>query len=68
MLVLSPKQQQSVIVGASVNDQYMCKVTVLEITSGKVRLGFEVDRSVPVHRLELWTRHAARSRRKEKVS
>jgi len=31
-------------------------VTVLEIRGGKVRLGFEVDADVPVHRLEVWDR------------
>ncbi len=56
MLVLSRKSQQSVIVGSPVNDQQWCKVTVLEINGSKVRLGFEVQRSVPVHRLELWER------------
>ena len=32
------------------------KVTVLGITGGRVRLGFEVDPSVPVHRGEIWER------------
>jgi sRNA-binding carbon storage regulator CsrA len=32
------------------------KVTVLEINGGKVRLGFDVDRDIPVHRLEVWER------------
>ena len=32
------------------------KVTVLEITGGRVRLGFEVDADVPVHRSEVWER------------
>jgi carbon storage regulator CsrA len=32
------------------------KVTVLEIRDGKVRLGFEGDKEIPVHRLEVWER------------
>ena len=32
----------------------LLKVTVLELKGGKVRLGFEVDSSVPVHRWEVW--------------
>ena len=34
----------------------MLKVTVLEIKNGSVRLGFEADASVPVHRSEVWER------------
>jgi carbon storage regulator CsrA len=30
------------------------KVTVLEIKGSKVRLGFEADADVPVHRSEVW--------------
>jgi carbon storage regulator CsrA len=30
------------------------KVTVLDIKGGKVRLGFEADPDIPVHRLEVW--------------
>jgi sRNA-binding carbon storage regulator CsrA len=29
---------------------------VLEITGGQVKLGFEADRSVPIHRWEVWAR------------
>jgi carbon storage regulator CsrA len=34
----------------------MIKVTVLEIVGGQVKLGFEADRSVPIHRWEVWER------------
>jgi carbon storage regulator len=61
MLVLSRKIQESVVVGGSDGFERLLKVTVLEITFGKVRLGFEVDKEVPVHRSEVWERiHAAR--------
>jgi carbon storage regulator CsrA len=56
MLVLSRKIQESVVVGGSDGSEQMLKVTVLEIASGKVRLGFEVDKTVPVHRWEVWER------------
>jgi len=56
MLVLSRKPRESVVVGAGDGAQCLCKVTVLEIKGGRVRLGFDMDRHVPVHRLELWER------------
>ena len=56
MLVLSRKNKEAVMVGGSDGFERMLKVTVLEIGSGKVRLGFEVDNSVPVHRWEVWER------------
>jgi carbon storage regulator CsrA len=50
-----------VIVGGSAGFERLLKVTVLEIEGGKVRLGFEVDADVPVHRSEVWERiHADR--------
>lgn len=56
MLVLSRKTQEAVIVGGSGGFEALLKVTVLEIKGGKVRLGFEVDQEVPVHRWEVWER------------
>jgi carbon storage regulator CsrA len=56
MLVLTRKTQEAVVVGGSVGFEHMLKVTVLEITGGKVKLGFDVDADVPVHRLEVWER------------
>jgi carbon storage regulator len=56
MLVLSRKIQESVVVGGTVGFERMLKVTVLEINGLKVRLGFEVDKEVPVHRAEVWER------------
>jgi len=56
MLVLSRKKKEAVVVGGSGGFERMLKVTVLEINAGTVRLGFEVDRDVPVHRLEVWER------------
>ena len=56
MLVLSRKTQESVVVGGCDGFEPMLTVTVLEIEGGKVRLGFEVDKDVPVHRWEVWQR------------
>jgi len=56
MLVLSRKNHESVVVGGSDNFHRMLKVTVLDIAAGRVRLGFEVDSQVPVHRFEVWER------------
>jgi carbon storage regulator CsrA len=54
MLVLSRKTQESVVVGGADRFERMLKVTVLDIRGGRVKLGFEVDADVPVHRLEVW--------------
>jgi len=56
MLVLSRKSRESVVVGGADGFQRLLKVTVLGIGGGKVKLGFEVDASVPVHRAEVWER------------
>ncbi len=56
MLVLSRKSMESVVVGGTGRFERLLKVTVLEIKSGSVRLGFEADASVPVHRSEVWER------------
>jgi carbon storage regulator CsrA len=56
MLVLTRKTREAVVVGGAGGFERILKVTVLEINGGKVRLGFEVDATVPVHRLEVWER------------
>jgi carbon storage regulator CsrA len=56
MLVLSRKSQESVVVGGTDGFEHQLKVTVLEISRGKVRLGFEVDKGVRVFRWEVWER------------
>lgn len=62
MLVLSRKSQESVVIGGAGRFERLLKVTVLEIRAGKVRLGFEVDAEVPVHRWEVWQRIGASGR------
>ena len=56
MLVLARKSMESVVVGGSGRFEQLLKVTVLEIKNGSVRLGFEADASIPVHRAEVWER------------
>ena len=56
MLVLSRKNRESVVVGGADGFQRLLKVTVLDIRGANVRLGFEVDASVPIHRSEVWER------------
>ena len=56
MLILSRKNRESVVVGYADSGEPMLKVTVLDITGGKVRLGFEGDSTVPIHRTEVWER------------
>jgi carbon storage regulator CsrA len=56
MLVFSRKNMESVVVGESGRHERMLKVTVLGIKNGTVKLGFEADASVPVHRSEVWER------------
>jgi carbon storage regulator CsrA len=59
MLVLSRKNREMVVVGGGGSFPGLLKITVLEVASGKVKLGFEVDADVPVHRLEIWERMCA---------
>jgi len=56
MLVLTRKMRESIAVGHSDCGEPMLTVTVLDIRGGKVRLGFEGDPAVSVHRWELWER------------
>jgi carbon storage regulator len=56
MLVLSRKNQESVVIGGSDGFRRLLKVTVVDIRGSHVRLGFEVDADIPVHRAEVWER------------
>ncbi len=54
MLVLTRKSQEAVVVGSGELCERMLKVTVLEITGGRVKLGFEAGTDILVHRWEIW--------------
>ena len=56
MLVLSRKNQESVVIGGADGFHRLLRVKVLEIRGTNVKLGFEVDPDVPVHRSEVWER------------
>ena len=56
MFVLSRKNRESVVIGGDDGLHRLLKVTVLGIQGANVRLGFEVDPDVPVHRSEVWER------------
>ena len=56
MLVLSRRNRESVVVGGSEGCERLLTVTVLEICGTRVKLGFEVNNDVPVHRWEVWER------------
>ena len=48
MLVVSRKSNQRLIIGGCI------RITVLRIQGGKVRLGVEAPKEVPVHRNEVY--------------
>lgn len=56
MLVFSRKNREAVVVGGATGFERLLKITVLEINQANVRLGFEIDKEVPVHRWEVWER------------
>jgi carbon storage regulator len=56
MLVLSRKTQESMVVGGSVNSEPTMVVTVLQIRGGRVTLGFDMAKDVPIYRQEVWER------------
>jgi carbon storage regulator CsrA len=68
MLVLTRKCQEAVVVSGAAGFEPLLKVTVLGITNGKVRLGFEAADDVPVHRLEVWERIRARAGSAEEIT
>jgi carbon storage regulator len=60
MLVLSRRSKESVVIGGTDGFHRLFKVTVLAVRGANVKLGFEVDPEVPVHRSEVWERiHAS---------
>lgn len=56
MLVLTRKAQEVVVVGGADDPQPVLTITVLEVEGGTVRLGFQADTAVLVHRWEVWQR------------
>ncbi|NDC62972.1 MAG: carbon storage regulator [Planctomycetia bacterium] len=56
MLVLTRKNRESVVIGRPEDLQVLLEITILEIEGGRVRLGFEADNKMPIHRREVWDR------------
>jgi carbon storage regulator len=56
MLILTRKAGQSVVIGNSV------RVTVLEVSPGSVRLGFDASSDVSIYRDEIYEEIAAANR------
>lgn len=50
MLVLSRKENQSLIIGDDI------KVTVLKVEGANIRIGIEAPKDIPVHRQEVYER------------
>jgi carbon storage regulator len=63
MLVLTRKNRESVVVGRPDDQEVVMVITILSVEGGRVRLGFEADSTMPIHRREVWDRihgeHAA---------
>lgn len=56
MLVLTRKNRESVVIGRPEDLEVLLEITVLDIEGGRVRLGFEADNKMPIHRREVWDR------------
>ena len=55
-MVLSRKTREAVVVLDFGVLEPKVTITVLQIESGRVRLGFQADSAVAVHRWEVWQR------------
>jgi carbon storage regulator CsrA len=68
MLILTRKCRESVVVGDGNIIERLLRVTVLEISNGKVKLGFEAAADCPIHRCEVWERIHPSDRSKRPAS
>ncbi len=63
MLVLTRKNRESVVIGRPDDQEVLIVITILSVEGGRVRLGFEAESTMPIHRREVWNRihgeHAA---------
>ena len=59
MLVLSRKNNETVVIGGSGGFERLLKVTVVKISGDRVKLGFEADADISVHRSEVYDRITA---------
>ncbi len=56
MLVFTRRSKESVVIGGPADLDRVLKITVLEIKTGSVKLGFDVSKDIPVNRWEVWQR------------
>ena len=56
MLVISRKVKQSIVIADCDGVSCFVKVTIAEIRGDYVRLAFEAEMDVPIHRFEAWQR------------
>ncbi len=56
MLVLTRKNRGSVVVLKNEAGEVLLKITVLDIEGGRVKLGFEAEQRLPIHRQEVYER------------
>jgi carbon storage regulator len=56
MLVLTRKSQQAVVIASSGDLQELVRVTVVEVCGGRVKLGFQANDDLTIHREEVWER------------
>jgi carbon storage regulator len=56
MLVLTRKNRESVVIGRPDDQEVVMTITILSVEGGRVRLGFEADSTMPIHRREVWDR------------
>lgn len=59
MLVLTRRNREAIVIGGSGGFARLLKVTVVEINGDRVKLGFEADGDIPIHRFEVWQRICA---------
>ena len=62
MLVLARKSREAVVVSGVSGSEPLLTVTVLEVRGGRVKLGFEANDEIPIHRAEVWERIRAENR------
>ncbi len=56
MLVLTRKNRESVVVLKGEAGEMLLKIMVLDIEGGRVKLGFEAEQRLPIHRQEVYER------------
>ena len=56
MLVLTRKNRESVVVLKGEAGEMLLKIMVLDIEGGRVKLGFEAEQRLPIHRQEIYER------------